>query len=83
MKSILDHRTPVCGHPAPSIRHLGKVMLPMAKVKLPPSQNTGPGDSSPLTVPSNPAAVSRRAIREPRLPHGASTHGKDGRFRHN
>ncbi|XP_032312811.1 LOW QUALITY PROTEIN: kinesin-like protein KIF19 [Camelus ferus] len=83
MKSILDHRTPVCGHPAPGIRHLGKVMLPMAKVKLPPSQNTGPGDSSPLTVPSNPAAVSRRAIREPRLPHGASTHGKDGRFRHN
>nr|XP_031541751.1 kinesin-like protein KIF19 [Vicugna pacos] len=83
MKSILDHRTPVCGHPAPGIRHLGKVTLPMAKVKLPPSENTGPGDSSPLTVPSNPAAVSRRAIREPRLPHGASTHGKDGRFRHN
>lgn len=31
----------MCGHPAPGIRHLGKVMLPLAKVKLPPSQSTG------------------------------------------
>ncbi|XP_040308224.1 kinesin-like protein KIF19 isoform X3 [Herpailurus yagouaroundi] len=81
-ESILDHRVPVCGHPAPGIRHLGKVTLPLAKVKLPPSQSTGPGDSSPLAVPSNPAGISRRAARGPRLPHGASTHGKDGCFRH-
>ncbi|XP_026903661.1 kinesin-like protein KIF19 isoform X4 [Acinonyx jubatus] len=81
-ESILDHRVPVCGHPAPGIRHLGKVTLPLAKVKLPPSQSTGPGDSSPLAVPSNPAGISRRAARGPHLPHGASTHGKDGRFRH-
>ncbi|XP_047687548.1 kinesin-like protein KIF19 isoform X2 [Prionailurus viverrinus] len=81
-ESISDHRVPVCGHPAPGIRHLGKVTLPLAKVKLPPSQSTGPGDSSPLAVPSNPAGISRRAARGPRLPHGASTHGKDGRFRH-
>ncbi|VFV45867.1 kinesin-like protein kif19-like [Lynx pardinus] len=81
-ESISDHRVPVCGHPAPGIRHLGKVTLPLAKVKLPPSQSTGPGDSSPLAVPSNPAGIARRAARGPRLPHGASTHGKDGRFRH-
>ncbi|XP_011360357.1 kinesin-like protein KIF19, partial [Pteropus vampyrus] len=80
MESISDHRMPVCGHPAPGIRHLGKVTLPLAKVKLPPSRSAGPGDSSPLAVPSNPAGVSRRATRGPRLPHGASTHGKDGRF---
>ncbi|XP_049493671.1 LOW QUALITY PROTEIN: kinesin-like protein KIF19 [Panthera uncia] len=81
-ESISDHRVPVCGHPAPGIRHLGKVTLPLAKVKLPPSQSTGPGDPSPLAVPSNPAGISRRAARGPRLPHGASTHGKDVRFRH-
>ncbi|KAL2764704.1 kinesin-like protein KIF19 [Daubentonia madagascariensis] len=77
--SISDHRT----HQAPSTQHLGKVMLPLAKVKLPPSQNTGPGDPSPHAVPPNPAGISRRATRGPRLPHGTSTHGKDGRFRHN
>ncbi|XP_077612174.1 kinesin-like protein KIF19 [Crocuta crocuta] len=79
-ENISDHKVPGCRHPAPGIRHLGKVTLPLAKVKLPPSQSTGPGDSSPLTVPSNPAGISRRAARGPRLPHGASTHGKDGRF---
>ncbi|XP_041579799.1 kinesin-like protein KIF19 [Vulpes lagopus] len=82
MESVSDHRVPVCGHPAPGTRHLGKVMLPLAKVKLPPSQSTGPGDSSPLTVHSNPAGISRRAARGPHLAHGTSTHGKDGRFRH-
>ncbi|XP_036691211.1 kinesin-like protein KIF19 isoform X1 [Balaenoptera musculus] len=41
VQSISDHRVQVCGHPAPGTRHLGKVTLPMAKVKLPPSQNTG------------------------------------------
>ncbi|XP_022278456.1 kinesin-like protein KIF19 isoform X2 [Canis lupus familiaris] len=82
MESVSDHRVPVCGHPAPGTRHLGKVTLPLAKVKLPPSQSTGPGDSSPLTVHSNPAGISRRAARGPRLAHGISTHGKDGRFRH-
>ncbi|KAM5216465.1 kinesin-like protein KIF19 isoform 2-T2 [Hipposideros larvatus] len=84
MESISDHRMPVCGHPAPGIQHLGKVTLPLAKVKLPPRQSTGPGDSSPLAVSSNPAGVSRRATRGPRLPHGGtSTHSKDGRFRRN
>ncbi|XP_014391569.1 PREDICTED: kinesin-like protein KIF19 isoform X2 [Myotis brandtii] len=83
LESISDHRMPVCGHPAPGIRHLGKVTLPLSKVKLPPRQNTGPGVSSPLVAPSNPAGVSRRATRGPHLPHGTSTHGKDGRFRHN
>ncbi|XP_040497138.1 kinesin-like protein KIF19 [Ursus maritimus] len=82
MESTSDHRVPVCGHPAPGIRHLGKVMLPLAKVRLPPSQSTGPGDSSPLAVASNPAGISRRAARGPRLAYGTSTHGKDGRFRH-
>ncbi|XP_073876415.1 kinesin-like protein KIF19 isoform X7 [Macaca fascicularis] len=80
---ISDHRMPVCRHPAPGIRHLGKVTLPLAKVRLPPSQNTGPGDSSPLAVPPNPAGGSRRATRGPRLPHGTSTHGKDGCSWHN
>ncbi|XP_066242891.1 kinesin-like protein KIF19 isoform X1 [Saccopteryx leptura] len=83
LENILDHRMPVCGHPSPGIRHLGKVTLPLTKVKIPPSQNTGPGISSPLAVPSNPAGVSRRATRGPRLPHSTSTHGKDGRFRRN
>nr|XP_035936655.1 kinesin-like protein KIF19 isoform X2 [Halichoerus grypus] len=82
MESISDHRVPLCGHPAPGIRHLGKVMLPLAKVKLPPSQSTGPGDSSHLAVPSNPAGISRRAARGPRLAHSTSTHGKDIRFGH-
>uniref|UniRef100_A0A7N9CES4 Kinesin-like protein n=1 Tax=Macaca fascicularis TaxID=9541 RepID=A0A7N9CES4_MACFA len=80
---ISDHRMPVCRHPAPGIRHLGKVTVPLAKVRLPPSQNTGPGDSSPLAVPPNPAGGSRRATRGPRLPHGTSTHGKDGCSWHN
>uniref|UniRef100_A0A2K6LUV8 Kinesin-like protein n=1 Tax=Rhinopithecus bieti TaxID=61621 RepID=A0A2K6LUV8_RHIBE len=80
---LSDHRMPVCRHPAPGIRHLGKVTLPLAKVKLPPSQNTGPGDSSPLAAPPNPAGGSRRATRGPRLPHGTSTRGKDGCSRHN
>lgn len=31
----------MCGHPAPGIRHLGKVTLPLAKVKLPPSRSAG------------------------------------------
>nr|XP_035157567.2 kinesin-like protein KIF19 isoform X3 [Callithrix jacchus] len=78
-----DHRMPAGSHPAPGLRHLGKVTLPLAKVKLPPSQNTGPGDSSPLAAPPNPAGGSRRATRGPRLPHSASTHGKDGCSRHN
>nr|XP_012634163.2 kinesin-like protein KIF19 isoform X3 [Microcebus murinus] len=77
--SISDHRM----HPAPSTRRLGKVTLPLAKVKLPPSQNAGSGNPSPLAVPLNPVGISRRATRGPRLLHGASTHGKDGRFRHN
>ncbi|XP_021534056.1 kinesin-like protein KIF19 [Neomonachus schauinslandi] len=82
MESISDHRVPLCGHPALGIRHLGKVMLPLAKVKLPPSQSRGPGDSPPLAVPSNPAGISRRAARGPRLAHSTSTHGRDIRFGH-
>ncbi|KAG3268557.1 kinesin family member 19 [Ictidomys tridecemlineatus] len=82
-ESTSDHKTPVGGHPSPGVRHLGKVTLPLAKVKLPTGQNTGPGDPSALTVPPNPAGVSRRVTRGPHLPHGSSTHGKDGRFRHN
>ncbi|XP_076966676.1 kinesin-like protein KIF19 [Callospermophilus lateralis] len=82
-ESTPDHKTPVGGHPSPGVRHLGKVTLPLAKVKLPTGQNTGPGDPSALTVPPNPAGVSRRVTRGPHLPHGSSTHGKDGRFRHN
>ncbi|XP_045045999.2 kinesin-like protein KIF19 isoform X3 [Desmodus rotundus] len=83
LENISDHRMPVCGHPAPGVRHPGKAMLPLAKVKVPPSQNTGPGVSSPLASPANPAGVSRRATRGPRPPHGAGTHSKDGHFRHN
>lgn len=43
----------------------------------------GSGNPSPLSVPPNPAGVSRRATRGPSLPHGSSTLGKDGRLRHN
>ncbi|XP_075846136.1 kinesin-like protein KIF19 isoform X2 [Microtus pennsylvanicus] len=78
-----DRRMPACGRPSPGVRHLGKVTLPLAKVRFPPSQNTGSGNPSPLPVPPNPAAVSRRATRGPSLPHGSSTLGKDGRLRHN
>ncbi|XP_029784470.1 kinesin-like protein KIF19 [Suricata suricatta] len=81
-ESISDYSVPGCRYPAPGIRHLGKVTLPLAKIKLPPSQSTGSGDSSPLAVASNPAGISRRAACGPRLPHGTSTQGKDGRFRH-
>ncbi|XP_036922280.1 kinesin-like protein KIF19 isoform X1 [Sturnira hondurensis] len=83
LENISDHRMPVCGHPAPGIRHLGKAMLPLAKVKVPPSQHTGPGVSSPLAVPANPTGVSRGPTCGPRLPHGTSTHGKDRHFRRN
>uniref|UniRef100_A0A8C5LGW4 Kinesin-like protein n=1 Tax=Jaculus jaculus TaxID=51337 RepID=A0A8C5LGW4_JACJA len=81
LENISDHKMPLCRHPASGVKQ-GKVMLPLAKVKLPPNQNTGPGDPSPLPV-SNPVGVSRRATRPPSLPHGSSTLGKDGRFRHN
>ncbi|XP_058140641.1 kinesin-like protein KIF19 isoform X3 [Dasypus novemcinctus] len=80
-ESTSDHRMPVCGHPAPGIRQPGKVTLPLAKVRLPPSENTGSGDPSPLAVPPNPAGVSRRMTHGPRQPHGSSTHVKDGCFR--
>ncbi|XP_008068183.1 kinesin-like protein KIF19, partial [Carlito syrichta] len=83
VESISDHKMPACRHPAPGLRHQGKVTLPLAKVRLPPSQNTGPGDTSPLAVPPNPAGVSRRATRGPHLPHGSNTHGKEGRFQPN
>ncbi|XP_062936439.1 kinesin-like protein KIF19 [Cynocephalus volans] len=81
-EGMSDHRMPVCGHPAPGIRHLGKITLPLAKVRFPPSQNTGPGDPSRLAIPPNPAGTSPRVTRGPHLPHGTSTHGKDGRIRH-
>ncbi|XP_008584551.1 PREDICTED: kinesin-like protein KIF19 [Galeopterus variegatus] len=82
-EGMSDHRMPVCGHPAPGIRHLGKITLPLAKVRFPPSQNTGPGDPSRPAIPPNPAGTSPRVTRGPHLPHGTSTHGKDGRIRHN
>ncbi|XP_055448615.1 kinesin-like protein KIF19 isoform X2 [Psammomys obesus] len=78
-----DHRMPVFGRPSPNVRHLGKVSLPLAKVRFPPSQNTGSGNPSPLPVPTNLPGVSRRAARGPSLPHGPSSFGKDGRLRHN
>ncbi|XP_049717384.1 kinesin-like protein KIF19 isoform X1 [Elephas maximus indicus] len=83
MENTSEHRVPACGHPAPGVRHPGKVTLPLAKVRLPPSQNTGSGDPLPLAIAPNPVGISRRATRGPRLPHGTGTHGKDGRFRHN
>ncbi|CAH6776375.1 Kif19a [Phodopus roborovskii] len=82
-EGISDRRMPVCGRPSPGVRHLAKVTLPLAKIKFPPSQNTGSGHPSPLLAPPNPAGVSRRATRGPSLPHGSSTLGKDGRLRHN
>ncbi|CAN0142621.1 unnamed protein product [Rangifer tarandus platyrhynchus] len=81
--NISDQRMPVVGHLTPSIRHLGKATLPMANVKLPPCQNLGPEDLSPVAAPSNPADVPGRVTRVPRLPHGTSTQSKDGRLRHN
>ena len=36
-----EERMPVIGHLTPTIRPLGKATLPMAKVKLPPCQNSG------------------------------------------
>ncbi|XP_006869668.1 PREDICTED: kinesin-like protein KIF19 [Chrysochloris asiatica] len=78
LQNVSDHRMP-----APGTRHPGKVMLPMAKVKLLPSQNMGPEDPSSVAVPPNLVGVSRRATRGPRLPHGTGAYGKDGRFRHN
>ncbi|KAB0367039.1 hypothetical protein FD755_020363, partial [Muntiacus reevesi] len=81
--NISDQRMPVVGHLTPSIRHLGKATLPMAEVKLPPCQNLGPEDVSPLAAPSNPADVPGQVTRVPRLPHGTSIQGKDGHLRHN
>uniref|UniRef100_A0A8C6DSQ0 Kinesin-like protein n=1 Tax=Moschus moschiferus TaxID=68415 RepID=A0A8C6DSQ0_MOSMO len=81
---ISDQRMPLIGHLTPTIQPLGKSLLPMAKVKLPPCQNLGPEDPSHLAAPSNPLDVSRRVIRMPPLrPYGTNTQGKDGRFQHN
>ncbi|XP_051851127.1 kinesin-like protein KIF19 isoform X1 [Antechinus flavipes] len=75
LESTSDYRIPISGNPVPTIRHLSKVALPLAKVRLPPSQTTAaPGDPLPLTVP----AASRRATCGPHQPQG-----KDGRFRPN
>ncbi|XP_074080744.1 kinesin-like protein KIF19 isoform X3 [Macrotis lagotis] len=74
LESTSDYRIPIPGNSVPSIRHLNKVALPLAKVRLPPSQNTGPGDSMPHTM----LAASRRATCGPYQPQG-----KDGRFRPN
>ncbi|KAM6176003.1 kinesin-like protein KIF19 [Erethizon dorsatum] len=82
-ESTSDHKVPACGHPAPSNRHLGRVMLPLAKIRLPPSEGTGSGDALPLIVTSNPAGISRRPTHGPRQPHGSSPHCKEGPFRHN
>ncbi|XP_069400136.1 kinesin-like protein KIF19 isoform X3 [Ovis canadensis] len=78
-----EQRLPVVGHLTPTIQHMGKATLPMAKVKLPPCQNLGPEDPSTLAAPSNPADVSERAARMPRLPYGTGTQGKNGRLQHN
>ncbi|XP_055282850.1 kinesin-like protein KIF19, partial [Moschus berezovskii] len=75
-----DQRMPVVGQRTPTIRPLGKATLPMSKVKLPPCQNLGPEDPSPLAAPSKPLDVSGRVIRMPRLPYGTNTEGKNGRF---
>ncbi|XP_055254902.1 kinesin-like protein KIF19 [Moschus berezovskii] len=81
---ISDQRMPLIGHLTPTIQPLGKSLLPVAKVKLPPCQNLGPEDPSPLAAPSNPLDVSRRVIRMPHLrPYGTNTQGKDGRLKHN
>ncbi|XP_068932602.1 kinesin-like protein KIF19 [Petaurus breviceps papuanus] len=74
LESTSDYRIPTSGNPVPSIRHLSKVALPLAKVRLPPSQTTGPGEPLSLTMP----AASRRATCGPHQPQG-----KDGRFRPN
>ncbi|XP_031208434.1 kinesin-like protein KIF19 isoform X3 [Mastomys coucha] len=39
-EGLSDRRMPACGRPSPGVRHLGKVSLPLAKVKFPPNQNT-------------------------------------------
>ncbi|XP_070336127.1 kinesin-like protein KIF19 isoform X2 [Odocoileus virginianus] len=81
--NISDQRMPVLGHLTPSIRHQGKATLPMANVKLPPCQNSGPEDLSAVAAPSSPADVPGRVTRVPRLPHGTSTQSKDGHLRRN
>ncbi|XP_040100287.1 kinesin-like protein KIF19 isoform X2 [Oryx dammah] len=78
-----EQRLPVVGHLTPTIQHMGKATLPMAKVKLPPCQNLGPEDPSPLAAPSNSADVSEWVARMPRLPYGTGTQGKNGRLQHN
>ncbi|XP_055435544.1 kinesin-like protein KIF19 [Bubalus kerabau] len=78
-----EERMPVIGHLTPTIRPLGKATLPMAKVKLPPCQNSGPEDTSPVAASSNPGDVSERVGRMPRLTCGTSTQGKNGCLRHN
>ncbi|XP_006886453.1 PREDICTED: kinesin-like protein KIF19 [Elephantulus edwardii] len=80
VENLSDHRMMPS---VPGVRHPGKVTLPLAKVRLPPSQNSGLGDPSALAVPPNPVGLSRRATRAPRLSQGKGIHGKDGRFRRN
>ncbi|XP_063098299.1 kinesin-like protein KIF19 isoform X2 [Cavia porcellus] len=70
--STSDHKVPVCGHPTPSNRHLGRVMLPLAKIRLPPSEGAGSGDALPLIVTSNAAGISHRPTHGLRPPHGSS-----------
>ncbi|KAJ1072005.1 hypothetical protein K5549_013872 [Capra hircus] len=78
-----EQRLPVVGHLTPTIQHMGKATLPMAKHSSWPSSIAGPEDPSTLAAPSNPADVSERAARMPRLPYGTGTQGKNGRLHHN
>ncbi|XP_049625895.1 kinesin-like protein KIF19 [Suncus etruscus] len=78
-ESSSEHRMPMCGYPAPALRHLGKVSQPLAKVKFPPSQKAGPGSTSPLAVPAN--AATSAPGRTVQGSHGTITHVRDGCFR--
>ncbi|XP_023569777.1 kinesin-like protein KIF19 [Octodon degus] len=82
-ESTSADNTPACDQLGPGNRHLGKVLLPLAKVKLPQSEGTGSGDALSLMVTSSTTGASRRPAHKPRPPHGSNPHCKNGPFRHN
>ncbi|XP_021096712.1 kinesin-like protein KIF19 [Heterocephalus glaber] len=80
-ESTVGHKVPAYSHPAAGNQHPGTASLPLAPIRLPPSEGAGSGDALPLTVTSKPAGITRLPTRGPHQPHGPQD--KDGLFRPN
>ncbi|XP_067403376.1 kinesin-like protein KIF19 [Emydura macquarii macquarii] len=87
-KSSSEHKIPVGGQVAPNPRAPGKAALHLAKVKLPPSQQAGPGEPASLLFPLPHPGGSKKGpepSQRPRLRYitvtGTNAFPQDGRSR--